>query len=757
MGIPVLSNDHSGAGDQALATVEQAQFCGTTPPSPGLPPEWPSAGPDGFDLSSPDLYLNRELTWLNFCWRVLHQAEDARLPLLERLRFVAIVGSNLDEFLMKRIGGLKQQIGAGLRKLTEDGRTPERQMQECMVVVDTLRSRQRELLFELRDLLKVHGIFLAAYGELDEGQRTWLRQHFISNIFPLVTPQASDPAHPFPFVSNLSVNLLVTLRGPDGSSLLNRVKAPIGPDIPGLIKVGDKDVFVALEQVIANNLDLLFPGMPIECCEFFRVIRNANTERNEEKADDLLAMIESELRNRHFAPVVCMDVVTGMSEEHRGFLAAELGLKEQSADVTEVEAPLDRPDFIDLASLDYPELRYPPHHPIDHPDLPQDKNIFHSIREKGSILLHHPYESFSSSIERFLKSASQDPKVRAIKMSLYRTGRNSRVVQGLVDAARNGKQVAVVVELKARFDEKANIEWARHLEEAGIHVSYGVVGLKTHCKVILVVRRDYDGLRRYCHFGTGNYHAGTARIYGDLGLLTCDPGLGDDLGQLFNYLTTGQPGNRQYQKLLLAPTSMKKTLLEKIDREIKFANKQGQGLIQLKLNALEDMEICKALYRASLSGVKVDLLVRDTCRIRPGIPGLSENIRVVSIVGNFLEHSRIYHFGGGNTPEYYIGSADCMRRKLENRVEVLVPVSEPSHQLELQEILDLQMQDQRDAWDMACDGSYRQRIPAAETDSMIGSQAALAMRAHKRRLKAEKERSRGVPFVRRLGRRLLSK
>ena len=344
--------------------------------------------------------------------------------------------------------------------------------------------------------------------------------------------------------------------------------------------------------------------------------------------------------------------------------------------------------------------------------------------------------------------------MRAIKMSLYRTGRNSRVVQCLVDAARNGKQVAVVLELKARFDERANIEWARHLEEAGIHVSYGVVGLKTHCKVILVVRRDYDGLRRYCHFGTGNYHAGTARIYSDLGLLTCDPRLGDDLGQLFNYLTTGQPGNRQYLKLLLAPSSMKTALLEKIEREIDFAGKTGYGLIQLKLNALEDAQICQALYRASIAGVRVDLLVRDTCRIRPGIPGLSENIRVVSIVGNFLEHSRIYHFGGGNTAEYYIGSADCMRRKLENRVEVLVPIQERSHQLELQEILDLQLQDQRDAWDMASDGSYRQRVPSAEAGSGTGSQETLAIRADERRLKAEKERSRGVPFVRRLGRRL---
>ena len=740
---------------ESVDNGDQSRFCGSTPSSLGLhAEELPVPGEDGYDLSASILYLNRELTWLNFNWRVLHQAEDSRLPLLERLRFVAIVGSNLDEFLMKRIGGLKQQVGAGLRDLTEDGRTPERQIQECMDVVDALRSRQRELLFELRDALRAHGIVLADYAELDDAQREWLRELFVSNIFPLVTPQASDPAHPFPFVSNQSVNLLVKLTGPDGAALLNRVKAPIGPDIPGLIKVAQKDVFVPLEQVISNNLDLLFPGMPVESCEFFRVIRNANTERDEEKADDLLAMIESELRDRHFAPVVSMDVVRGMSEEHIGFLAAELGLNEQSADVTEVDAPLDRGDFIELANLDYPELRHPPHHPIDHPELPQDRNIFHSIRERGSVLLHHPYESFSTSVERFLKSASQDPKVRAIKMSLYRTGRNSRVVKNLVDAARNGKQVAVVVELKARFDERANIEWARHLEEAGIHVSYGVIGLKTHCKAILVVRRDYDGLRRYCHIGTGNYHAGTARIYSDLGLLSCDPLLGEDLGQLFNYLTTGQPGNRKYNKLLLAPGSMKKQLLKKIEREIGLAESAVGGLIQLKLNALEDAEICRALYRASIAGVKVDLLIRDTCRIRPGIAGLSDNIRVVSIVGNFLEHSRIYRFGAGGLNEYYIGSADCMKRKLENRVEALVPVEEAAHKAELQQILDLQWQDQRDAWDMNSDGSYKQRIPTGDPGSAMGSQEVLILRARSRQLVAEKKRSRGVPFVRRLGRRI---
>lgn len=702
----------------------------TTPPTAGSTPE---PGPDGFDLSSHELYLNRELTWLNFNWRVLQQAEDYRVPLLERLRFVVIVSSNLDEFVMKRLGGLKQQVGAGLKELTVDGRTPAQQIEESNEVLQALRARLRELVSELRERLLAYGIRLASYTDLSDEEKSELRDHYLNNIFPLVTPQATDPAHPFPFISNLSINLLVTLRDQADRIVLTRVKAPIGSDLPGIVQVGESNTFVVLEEVMAQNLDLLFPGMEVIDCEFFRVVRNANTEREEDKADDLLAMIESELRDRRFAPVVRIDVLKGMSPEHQGMLAAELGLNE-TTDVDVVEPPLERADFMRMADLDFPELRDPPHHPIDHPELIADRNIFHVIREKGSIFLHHPYESFTTSVERFLKEASQDPKVRAIKMSLYRTARRSKVIKHLTDAARNGKQVAVVVELKARFDERANIEWARHLEEAGIHVTYGVVGLKTHCKLILVVRRDYDGLRRYTHFGTGNYHSVTARMYADLGLLTCDQGLGEDAGELFNYLTTGFVAKRKYKKLLTSPRQMKLALLYKIRREIELHSDKVPGYICLKMNALEDADITRALYEASQAGVRVDLIVRDTCRLRPGIPGLSENVRVISIVGRFLEHGRLYHFSAGGQAEYYIGSADCMTRNLESRVETLVPIREPGLQSELHRILDLQLNDCRGAWEMRPDGSYVLRQAEGDAGkSAIGSQQALIDLARKRR------------------------
>ena len=712
--------------------AEEATETTTPPTAAGLP----EPGPDGFDLSSHELYLNRELTWLNFNWRVLQQAEDDSVPLLERLKFVVIVSSNLDEFVMKRLGGLKQQVGAGLKELTVDGMTPAQQIQESTRVMQALRTRLRELMTELRGSLLAHDIRLATYADLTDEEKAELRDHYLNNIYPLVTPQATDPAHPFPFISNLSINLLVTLRDQAERLVLTRVKAPIGPDIPGLVQIGESNTFVVLEEVMAQNLDLLFPGMDVVGCEFFRVVRNANTEREEDKADDLLAMIESELRDRKFASVVCIDVVAGMSPEHQGMLAAELGLNE-ATDVDTVEPPLDRADFMRMANLDFPELHDTPHHPIDHPELTAGRNIFHIIREKGSVLLHHPYESFSTSVERFLKEASQDPKVRAIKMSLYRTARRSKVIKHLTDAARNGKQVAVVVELKARFDERANIEWARHLEEAGIHVTYGVVGLKTHCKLILVVRRDYDGLRRYTHFGTGNYHSITARLYSDFGLLTCDASLGEDASELFNYLTTGFVAKRKYKKLLTSPRQMKLALLYKIRREIEHHGDDTPGYICMKMNALEDADITRGLYEASQAGVRVDLIVRDTCRLRPGIPGLSENVQVISIVGRFLEHARIYHFNAGGQAEYYIGSADCMTRNLESRVETLVPIREPRLQTELQRVLDLQLKDCRGAWEMRPDGSYVLRRAKVDQDP-IGSQQALIRLARKRKESTQK-------------------
>ncbi|MCB1823630.1 MAG: polyphosphate kinase 1 [Candidatus Competibacteraceae bacterium] len=697
--------------------------------------------PPAIDLDAPEWYLNRELTWLAFNQRVLHEAQDARNPLLERVKFLAIVGSNLNEFFMKRIGGLKQQIGARVRELTVDGRSPEQQVSECLTVVRDIVEQQRLLASELHRLLKEQGIMLRSHQRLTEEQRQQMREYYLQNIFPLVTPQTMDPAHPFPFISNLSLNLLVTVRYPnDDANGLARIKVPVGSGIPRFLKVGDEELYVPLEDVVANNLDLLFPGMVIEGCELFRVTRNAIAERDEDLADDLLVMIETELRERKFAPIVRLEVQKDMDPVHRGMLAAELGLDEAS-EVFEVDGMLALRDLFQIVGINRPDLHDSPHHPLDHPKLSDKRSIFHIIREIGPILLQHPYESFATSVERFLLEASFDPKVLAIKMTLYRTSEDSKIIEYLIDAARNGKQVTVVVELKARFDEAANIRWANRLEEAGIHVTYGVLGLKTHSKVILVVRRDYNGLRRYAHIGTGNYHAGTARLYSDLGLLTCDPAIGEDLTELFNYLTTGYVPKRLYRKLLPAPKVLKPALLAKIEREIEHAKAGRPARIQFKMNALEDKDITAALYRASQAGIPVDLIIRDTCRLRPGIAGLSEQVRVVSIVGRFLEHTRIYHFLNGGAEEYFIGSADCMKRNLESRVEVVAPVELPELQRELRQILDVQLNDRRDAWDMQSDGAYIQRTPG-EGDDPRGSQLMLIELAERRQKEARRLKKR---------------
>ncbi|MFI5403404.1 MAG: polyphosphate kinase 1, partial [Planctomycetota bacterium] len=451
-----------------------------------------------------------------------------------------------------------------------------------------------------------------------------------------------------------------------------------------------------------------------------------------------LEKIESDLRERKLAPVVRLEVASAMAPYHRAMLAAELGLDER-ADVLEVDGILGLRDLMELVRLPAPELHDPPHYPADHPDLAADRNIFHVIRE-GSILLHHPYQSYANAVERFLLEASRDPKVRAIKMTVYRTSAESKAIEYLIDAARNGKQVAVVVELKARFDEEANIRWATRMEEVGIHVTYGVVGLKTHCKVILVVRQDYNGLRRYAHIGTGNYHAGTARLYTDLGLLTSDAAIGQDLTELFNYLTTGYKPRRNYQELLVSPKTCKPGLLRRIRREAEWRGRGEEGRIQIRANALEDPDVTRELYLASQAGVKIDLIVRDTCRLRAGVPGLSENVRVVSIVGRFLEHGRVYYFRNGGDEEYFIGSADPMQRNLESRVEVLVPVKEPALRKDLRLLLDTQLSDPRSAWEMRPDGTYVQRDgadPAAK-----GSQHSLIEWAEKRLKEATRLRRR---------------
>ncbi len=693
------------------------------------------------DFDSSELYLNRELTWLEFNSRVLSMADDPNTPLLERVKYLAIISNNLDEFQMKRIGGLKQQVAAGVREPTIDGRTPAEQIAECQEKVRELHIEQNRILREVRALLSKQGIRQVKYVSLSEEQKEAQRNNFIENIFPLLTPLAMDPGHPFPFISNLALNLLVTLRHKGGSvNHIARVKVPVTKDIaPRFLKVDDNYTFVTLDDVIANNMDRLFPGMEILSCELFRVTRNAIVETEEEEADDLLVMIESELRHRHFAPIVRLQVGKGMNPTHRGMLAAELGLDEEN-DVYEVEEIMAMRDLFELASLDIPELLDPPHKPIDHTRLAHDsRNIFHIIRERGSLLFQYPYESFSTSVERFLRTASTDPKVLAIKMTLYRTSSEGGIIDSLVQAARNGKQVAVLIELKARFDEAANIGWARRLEQAGIHVTYGVVGLKTHSKVILVVRKDYNKLRRYAHIGTGNYHSGTARLYSDLGLLTCDEEIAQDLTELFNYLTGYSPPPT-YRKILAAPYTLKKALLKKIEREQALHTDKTPGLIQFKMNALEDIDITRALYKAAQAGVKIDLIVRDTCRMRVGVPGISENVRIISVVGRFLEHARIYFFHNGGNEEYYIGSADLMTRNLESRVEVVTPVEDEKLRQELRLIIDVQLSSKKHVWEMQPDGNYTQRADVAEAETTLSSQQTFIELAQKRKTAAAKHR-----------------
>lgn len=660
-----------------------------------------------YDLSDPSLYLNRELTWLEFNRRVLFKAQEAEVPLLERIKFLAILSSNLDEFFMKRIGGLKQQLGAGILDKSIDGRSPLEQINACYQVVRELELEKHHIYEQLLDELADNNIHIRQYEDIKKEDQDNLREYYLENIFPLVTPQSVDPAHPFPFISNFSLNLLVTLRyRKDEETMLARVKVPVGSGIQRFLRIKDNEnSFVLLEDVMSNNLDLLFPKMVIDSCDYFRVVRNINVGSATSKADDLLATIESEVRNRKFATVVRLTVNEGMSVSRKGMLASELELQSED-DVFTTSGMIAMRDLWDIASLPITELRDAPHHPIENVKLKGQPNIFHAIREHGCIFLHHPYESFVSSVTRFIKEASLDPKVLAIKMTLYRTSQDTKIIDYLINAARNGKQVAVAVELQARFDEAANIIWASKMEEAGIHVTYGVVGLKTHSKVILVIRKDYSGLRRYTHIGTGNYHAGTARLYTDVGILTSSDEIGKDLTELYNFLTTGYTPKRNYLKILPAPKILKEAIISKIHREIKHHQAGSKGLLRFKMNALEDIDVCKSLYKASQEGVTIELIVRDTCRIRPGIKGLSDNIKVISIVDKFLEHSRIFYFRNAGKEEYYIGSADFMTRNLEYRVEVLVPIEYDIHKQECLQILDACLKDNTSTWELQSDGTY---------------------------------------------------
>ncbi|MDQ3523278.1 MAG: polyphosphate kinase 1 [Gemmatimonadota bacterium] len=676
--------------------------------------------PEDADVDHPALYFNRELGWLDFNWRVLHQARDPRVPLLERVRFLAIAASNLDEFFQKRVGGLKRQEVAGVLTLSHDGRHPRDQLRLIRDAVLVMhRALSESWSGELRPLLRSEaGVVVSDYSGLSSTQQAELREFFRDHIYPVLTPLAVDPGHPFPFISNLSLSLAVVLRHPARDTLhFARVKVPTNtgrwlrvPESPHRFH------FVPLEQVIRFNAEELFRGMELVSVHAFRFTRNADVKRDDDEVEDLLAVMSGELRERCFAPGVRLEVEQAMPEQLRQLLLRELEL--QPEDVYETEGLLALSDCAELADLDLPEHRYTPWEPVvpepflHEGESEEEQNVFAIIR-RGEILVHHPYDSFTASVQRLLEEAAADPQVVAIKQTLYRTSENSPIVNALVRAAERGKQVAVLVEVSARFDEANNIEWAQVLEDAGVHVTYGVVGLKTHSKVTLIVRYEEGRPRTYCHVGTGNYHARTTRLYTDLGLLTCDREIGADLVNLFHFLT-GYAPDQQYSRLVVAPREMRRTFEELIRREVEIQGEQGQGLIIAKLNALDDAGIIQELYRASQAGVRVDLIIRGHSRLRPGLPGYSETIRVRSILGRFLEHDRIFYFHNGGEPKIFIGSADWRQRNLNERVEAMVPVSNPALQRRLIGILDQAMADNRLAWELQPDGHYIQCHPLGE-------------------------------------------
>ncbi|MEJ7764747.1 MAG: RNA degradosome polyphosphate kinase, partial [Acidimicrobiales bacterium] len=625
---------------------------------------------------SGERYLNREVSWLDFNARVLSQAEDTGLPLLERAKFLAIFANNLDEFFQVRVAGLKDQVAADVGVPSPDGRTAGQQLQEVRTALLGLVERHAAGYEEVAANLSTHGIEVVRMDEVGEAERAGLDRVFHDRIFPVLTPLAVDPSHPFPYISNLSLNLAVIVEDPHSDQRrFARVKVP--PLLPRFVAVPDagsddgqpRSTFVPLEELIAAHLDQLFPGMEVVEHHAFRVTRNADLTLEDEEADDLLALVEIELRRRRFGRAVRVEVGPSMTVEVRELLVRELELHPD--DLYDVPGPLDLSGLFALCALDRPDLKDPPHNPAtprrlaSSDDEPVD--VFAVIRERD-VLVHHPYESFGASVEAFIQQAAVDPDVLAIKQTLYRTSSDSPIVKSLIRAAERGKQVAALVELKARFDEQANVAWARALEQAGVHVVYGLVGLKTHSKTALVVRQEPDGIRRYVHIGTGNYNSKTARIYEDIGLLSADPDLGADLTDLFNLLT-GYSRQTSYRRILLAPTTLRNRIVELIGGEAEAARRGRPGRVVFKLNSLVDPKVIEALYDASEAGVEVDLVVRGICCLRPGVPGLSERIRVRSLVGRFLEHSRIFAFGDGEDRpvRYLIGSADMMPRNLDRR------------------------------------------------------------------------------------------
>ncbi|WP_181036489.1 RNA degradosome polyphosphate kinase [Arthrobacter sp. B1805] len=706
-----------------------------------IPDFAPSLLPSG-DIR-PDRFLDREISWLDFNARVLELAEDPELFLLERVNFLSIFASNLDEFFMVRVAGLKRRIATGLAVPSAAGLSPIEQLEKIMQDGYQLQQRHAAVFAEqIRPALAQEQIYLTTWEELDDAARAELRKVFAEKVFPILTPLAVDPAHPFPYISGLSLNLAVVVRNPiSEKELFARVKVP--DQLPRLMSVdgpragnvaGRIARFIPLEEVIAVHLDQLFPGMEVLEHHLFRVTRNEDLEVEEDDAENLLQALEKELLRRRFGPPVRLEVTTDINPSIRALLSRELGV--EADEVYNLPAPLDLRGLSVIAGIDRGDLHYPKHVPhtsryLNESETSKAANVFAAMRRRD-ILLHHPYDSFSTSVQAFLEQAAADPKVQAIKQTLYRTSGDSPIVDALIDAAEAGKQVLALVEIKARFDEQANISWARKLEQAGVHVVYGIVGLKTHCKLSLVVRQEIDGLRRYCHIGTGNYHPRTARYYEDLGLLTANEQVGQDLSRLFNQLS-GYAPKSTFKRLLVAPRSVRSGLIDRIEREI--ANKQA-GLaarVVIKVNSMVDEAIIDSLYRASQAGVKVDVIVRGICSVRPGVPGLSENVTVRSVLGRFLEHSRVFAFANGGEPAVFIGSADMMHRNLDRRVEALVQLSEPEDISYLMNLMDRYMNPAVSSWHLDASGEWTRHhkdddgVPLEDIQSWL-----LASRARQR-------------------------
>ncbi len=707
------------------------------------------AGPDESGLPS-DRFLDREISWLQFNERVLQLAADENVPLLERARFLSIFTSNLDEFFMVRVAGLKRRIATGLAVRSASGLEPREVLEQISLVAHELQAMHSAVFTErVRPALADEGIAIVRWDQLTEEERERLTDLFAAQVFPVLTPLSVDPAHPFPYISGLSLNLAVVLiNAKTGKEHFARVKVP--PLLPRLLHIWPKagesaaaDLFstrfVPLEDVIAAHLDMLFPGMEVHEHYTFRVTRNEDLEVEEDDAENLLAALEKELTRRRFGPPVRLEVDGDMDDHVLDMLVRELGV--HPSEVYRLPAPLDLRGLEVIADLERSDLRYEPFRPQTHGDLApaetaKASDILGIVRYKD-VLLQHPYDSFSTSVQAFIEQAAADPKVLAIKQTLYRTSGDSPIVDALIDAAEAGKQVLAVVEIKARFDEQNNISWARKLEHSGVHVVYGIVGLKTHAKLCLVVRQEAEGLRRYCHVGTGNYNPKTARLYEDFGLLTSDPQVGEDLTRLFNQLSGIAPRSK-FKRLLVAPRSVRSGLIERIEAEIEHQMAGRPGLVQMKLNSIVDENVIDALYRASMAGVHVDIWVRGICALRPGVEGLSENIEVHSILGRFLEHSRVFVFGGGGEPEVLIGSADMMHRNLDRRVEALVRLTDPRHISDIEDLMSRGMSGDYSHWWLGDDGRWTRCSVDASGEPLPDLQAALIEMHSRRRRKARR-------------------